>query len=145
MSALDLQRYNQRLYLVSEGDTLSVQKAIEFESRVTKAEAHSVSIRLWQIFSGRSIKRILVPDTHYPSCKKSAPEFAVNTLLCSEVTRILHPLFRITHCLKFGAFCFCRRAYPQWTRHLFHSLPGCIHQQSENIYIVMHHHLTVSG
>lgn len=41
ISALDSKRYNRRTYLVSEGDNLSVQKAIDFETKLGSS-SHNV-------------------------------------------------------------------------------------------------------
>jgi len=43
LSALDPERYNRRMYIVSEGDNLSIQKAMEIESRFSKAGKSNVN------------------------------------------------------------------------------------------------------
>lgn len=53
LSSLDFSRYCPRMYIISEGDTLSAQKALSLES-VKAADCHPRPVRRFQVLVSAS-------------------------------------------------------------------------------------------
>lgn len=137
ISGLDFQRYQPREYFVSEGDTLSAQKAVALEKSIAVAQGLEVCLPLpLIIFSRLTFITLAIHSTHqilqncgHPSRSSGSPISSDDTChgLClptlMHLLRFREPLSRFFNTKNKGTFC---RSRSQWARDLSHALPGGI-------------------
>jgi beta-1,4-N-acetylglucosaminyltransferase len=64
VSALDFSRYTPRLYIISEGDSLSAEKAVALEARKTSSNKNEHAKREYTLLTIPRARRVHQPLTH---------------------------------------------------------------------------------